>query len=222
MITPIEPTLEDGQEIQTFEYNEYKKDAILHTKVPMDLTQEVYNFCKTVRKEFNRENIPEENPRLAGDLNEEYGLDFRDNIPLLKKIQDQINHTLSLSMGKTVISHFVDRMWVNFQKPNEVNPIHDHTSTISLVWYLDVPECIRQEHLQQKSNIPVRGLIYFYSTFGSDSMTFNPKVGDMLMFGSHHAHQVYPFRSNVERVSLAMNIRNVCVYSDEYGSMIYV
>ena len=222
MNTPIEPILDNGQEIQTFEYDLYKKDTILHTKVPMNLTQEVYDFCKTVRREFNPDTKPDERDRLAGDLNEEYGLDFRNNIQLLKKIQDQINHTLSLSMGVHVISHFLDRIWVNFQKPNEVNPKHDHTSTLSLVWYLDVPECIRQEHLQQKSNLPVRGLIHFYSTFGGDTMVFNPNVGDLLVFGAHHQHQVYPYRSNVERVSLAMNIRNVCVYSDEYGSMTYV
>ena len=210
------------EEKSAYNYEMYSTDTIFSYKIDEELTKEVYDYATHFRKIATKEMLEYQQSLLAGDLSEEYGLDFKENIQLFKKIQNAMLINLSDIFNREIISFYTDGIWVNFQKPNECNPIHSHTGKLSLVWYLDIPEVIRQEHLNQKSNVPNRGLINFYSTFSTDVLTFNPQTSDMLIFESNHRHSVYPYKSNVERVSLSMNIKDICTFSDSYGELVYL
>lgn len=104
--------------------------------------------------------------------------------------------------------------WVNFTKAGEFNPMHTHPeSVISASLYINIPEVIAQEKekVKEHSNQPVPGDIIFTgglidNIWQASHINYTPKTGDCIFFpgGMHHA--VYPFKSDVERVTLSFNI----------------
>ena len=148
------------------------------------------------------------NHELAGDLEEEYELTHEKIGTLL---YSNIEHSIFQHLKNIVqnVSQFeLSSLWVNYQKKNEYNPAHLHSGTFSFVWYLDIPEEIRQEHKQQKSyeHTKTRGLIQFSANHSNDFIVLNPKTDDLLLFRAHHIHQVYPFYSDNTRISVSGNI----------------
>ena len=103
--------------------------------------------------------------------------------------------------------------WINYQKANEFNPIHSHGGLISSVLYIDVPEEIAQENIDGKSNMACAGQIEFMC--GTDELASNathkivPKTGDILLFHAKLKHCVYPFKSDVTRISMSFNVGNI-------------
>ena len=104
--------------------------------------------------------------------------------------------------------------WINFQQANEFNPIHSHIGIISAVLYIDVPTEIAQEVLTpMNTNMRCPGQIEFM--YGSDMLNVNgthkiiPKTGDILLFPAGLKHTVYPFTSDVERLSMSFNVSSV-------------
>ena len=108
---------------------------------------------------------------------------------------------------------FATDTWINYQKANEINPIHAHNGNYSSVLYIDVPEVIAKENDEALTNITCRGQIEFI--FGTDQLGVNgthkivPKTGDILLFDAKLKHCVYPFRSNTERISMSFNVGNI-------------
>ena len=100
-------------------------------------------------------------------------------------------------------------LWVNYMKTGEHNPLHVHGGLISFVWYLDVPENIRKDHLSQPSSGKSRGLIEFVSPSGPGALKLNPRTGDVFLFDAQHQHQVYPFYVDETRISMAGNIQGL-------------
>ena len=117
-------------------------------------------------------------------------------------------------------------LWVNFMKSGEWNPAHNHSGDISCVMYLQVPPEILEENKTSahasKSNSPTAGCLEFQ--FGNNGMQYCtgnfgrlPKVKDIYMFPAQLAHQVYPFQSQVERISVSCNFatyKGLKVYKD--------
>ena len=105
-------------------------------------------------------------------------------------------------------------VWVNYMKAGEWNPAHNHTGAISCVTYLQVPPEIEQENKTsehtKKSNTPSAGCIEF--SFGNVGMPYatggfirRPKRKDIYFFPAQLSHMVYPFKSEVERISVSVN-----------------
>jgi hypothetical protein len=111
--------------------------------------------------------------------------------------------------------------WINFQKPNEYNPVHTHNGTLSAIIYVDIPEELKQEQSQISniSNKHCPGKIDFiYGEEGNLSTTmhtYSPEAGDILFFPASLKHTVYPFKSNVERVSISFNVFDILVDDEE-------
>ena len=104
-------------------------------------------------------------------------------------------------------------VWVNFMKQGEWNPAHNHTGDISCVAYLKVPNEINEENKSSesssKSNTPSAGKIEFlygdnigYMSTGSIR---SPKEKEIYFFPAKLLHQVYPFKSKAERISISAN-----------------
>jgi len=100
-------------------------------------------------------------------------------------------------------------IWLNEMMPHDHNPLHNHSGLLSFVLYVDVDQMIREEHMQQEGTVSSRGLIHFVSERSNESIKFNPKAGDILVFGSSHQHTVYPFKTNAKRISIAGNIYGI-------------
>ena len=104
--------------------------------------------------------------------------------------------------------------WINYQEANEFNPIHSHNGTLSAVIYIDVPKEIQEEANDGlPTNMRCPGQIEFL--YGSDVVGSSgthkiiPKTGDILLFHAGLKHQVYPFKSNVTRVSMSFNVFDI-------------
>tara|TARA_Y100001937_G_scaffold121031_1_gene179208 strand:- start:111 stop:833 length:723 start_codon:yes stop_codon:yes gene_type:complete len=105
-------------------------------------------------------------------------------------------------------------VWVNFMKSGEWNPSHNHTGKLSCVTYLQVPPEIEDENTKgehtKESNTPSAGRIEWQ--FGNVGMPYatggfikTPKVRDVFFFPAALSHQVYPFQSDAERISVSVN-----------------
>lgn len=104
--------------------------------------------------------------------------------------------------------------WVNFTQAGEFNPMHTHpNSLISASLYIDIPEQIAQEKEPTKeySNQPVPGDITFSAglvddLWQSSHINYTPKTGDCIFFPGNIRHAVYPFKSDVTRITMSFNI----------------
>ena len=110
--------------------------------------------------------------------------------------------------------------WINFQKKNEFNPVHVHGGELSSVIMIDVPEEIAKEsdNVKDKTNMPCPGQLEFidgpsgYMYTGSYKVV--PKTGDIFVFPAQLKHTVYPFTSDVTRITMSYNIFNIQVDSN--------
>lgn len=102
--------------------------------------------------------------------------------------------------------------WFNFMKRTEFNPLHNHSGFISAVLMIDVPEVIEEENQNvTDNNMPCKGQIeWVFQNEGGISFCGSykaiPKTGDIYLFPADLKHQVYPFYSDVERVTMSFNI----------------
>ena len=99
--------------------------------------------------------------------------------------------------------------WINFSKKGEYNPIHNHTGKISAIIFLDIPEKLETE----RDNLPYtqKTSACLEFIFGNQHTVINPKTGMMYLFPSYLWHLVYPFNSDVERISMSFNVDNLFV-----------
>ena len=108
-------------------------------------------------------------------------------------------------------------MWVNFQRENEFNPLHDHAGVLSFVIWMRVPyESTDQEKLDiaQRSNSKhdVGNFAFSYSDILGSTRSFlypmgKDKEGMVVIFPSKLKHQVFPFYNcKEERVSISGNL----------------
>ena len=101
------------------------------------------------------------------------------------------------------------RLWINFQKINDFNPIHSHSGDLSFVIYLKVPESIFS--VNTNGNYKKAGLIEFtygepVSYFDRENFTVQPYEGLMLIFPAKLQHSVPPFWVDEERISVSGNL----------------
>jgi len=107
--------------------------------------------------------------------------------------------------------------WVNYQKQNEFNPIHDHGGVYSFVIWMKIPYDSKkqnQKDIARNSNAPLIGdfQFLFSDILGKNRMytyRLSPQYeGTMLFFPSELDHQVYPFYDcDGDRISVSGNIR---------------
>ena len=164
---------------------------------------------------------------LAGNIAEGYALKFTSseqstvhdefiNLAKTYMTESKIRRKIK-KFGRPKIQdvQIVEPIWVNFMKHGEWNPSHFHAGIISFVAYLKVPKEIRQENLEAEhckvSNQPTAGKIQW--TYG-ESIHFSetyfnqtPVEKDVWLFPSDLKHMVYPYKSQVERVSISCNFK---------------
>ena len=101
------------------------------------------------------------------------------------------------------------RMWVVSQYAGDFNPVHIHDANLSGVAFLKVPPGFEEEY-KKEDHHPTAGCLEFLGSipnhFARHSYTVKPEVGDFYLFPSWLAHQVYPFRCEGERRSMAFNV----------------
>lgn len=155
------------------------------------------------------------NSELAGDISNE----FRVNNPeAIRAVEIELVHHLRKALNLKVADvSFKDpgkpgyNLWVNYQKQYEFNPTHNHGGEFSFVIYASIPEEIRNEHKNSHGNAKTRGLIQFQSERTNEFLLLNPSENNILIFKSNHLHQVYPFYSDLTRISIAGNVHSIWI-----------
>ena len=104
----------------------------------------------------------------------------------------------------------ISQSWIVSQYKNEYNPWHQHSGDLSGVIYLKIPKDMNKFYEEEsKDHYPVSGTIQFMTgekqSFRSDTATFRPEVGKMLIFPSWLKHSVFPFYVDGERRCMSFN-----------------
>jgi hypothetical protein len=148
---------------------------------------------------------------LAGNVKKEISIDHGaiEGLP-------EFLATISQEYTKRVLPDFLPegtkiafRVWAVSQWAGDFNPIHIHDSNLSGVCFLKIPPKFEEEY-EKEDHHPTAGCLEFIGSvpnhFARHSFLAKPEVGDFYIFPSWLTHQVYPFRSEGERRSMAFNV----------------
>ena len=115
------------------------------------------------------------------------------------KFLDPTEHKINFSLG--------EGPWVNFSAKNEFNPMHNHNGVISAVAFLDIPEELQEERETNGFEFKTAGCLDIIHD--NQHAVIHPKTGNMYLFPSYLWHLVYPYHSDVERISMSFNVTDV-------------
>jgi hypothetical protein len=106
--------------------------------------------------------------------------------------------------------YYLEKLWINFQRPNNFNPPHSHGGRLSFVIYLEVPKELKEENQKYEGQSAGPGGITFLYGDSEDYCITNhsmfPEEGDMFIFPAWVKHWVYPFKSDCTRISVSGNV----------------
>ncbi len=148
---------------------------------------------------------------LAGNVKKEVAID-QNKIPnfpefLITMAKQYYKHTIEKDPIEGSKVGF--RVWVVSQYKGDFNPMHIHDANLSGVAFLKMPPGFDAEYAKEDHH-PTAGCLEFLGSipnhFARHSYIAKPKVGEFYLFPSWLTHQVYPFRCEGERRSLAFNI----------------
>ena len=132
-----------------------------------------------------------------------------------KKFTDEIYlHVIEYLNVESVSFNLGTGPWINYMKRHEFNPLHTHDGMLSAVIFIDVPEEIEKEKTEWegRTNCFSAGALEFVhakSFMNNGHAKVIPKTGDMYIFPADMPHTVYPFSSDVTRISMSFNVFNL-------------
>ena len=100
--------------------------------------------------------------------------------------------------------HMGEGPWVNFSRKGEFNPMHNHTGIISSVVFIDIPDELEEERENSSFSAKAAGTLDLIH--GSQHIVVKPQTGTLYFFPAYLWHLVYPYHSDVERISMSFNI----------------
>ena len=189
-------------------YNFYYWGPLLFkVKVKEEDIEKIYQICKKDKnKDFRNQ--------LAGIIEQEYLIDEKIYFEIIEKYLSSFKNAFLNWYGKEFNKIEVLKVWVNFMKKNEYNPPHVHGKcNFSSVMYLKIPDKLKIENQKYIGTLKSKGgpgSINFLNAPGNDKFSINtqqffPEEGDFFIFPASLLHYVVPFKSNVERISVAAN-----------------
>ena len=184
-------------------------------KLPDFIVSRLWDYVKKSEKKMNY--------ALAGNIAESLELIDEDDwffhnvvYPFLSEYNKEFYNLGNALPINARHPYFLQKLWVNYQKENEFNPLHDHTGIYSFVIWMKIPT----NHFEQNKNpisldsnshkISVFDFQYtdMLGSIRNYAYGMSPKVeGTMLFFPATLKHQVYPFYNcDEERVSISGNV----------------
>jgi uncharacterized protein (TIGR02466 family) len=156
--------------------------------------------------------------KLAGILDKEvgYGQQSKQKIlPTLSQyigVYDQAYQKFVNKPYDKMPEYVMSALWINYQRPNDFNPPHDHDGKLSFVIYLDIPDELTREHSTYKGkSCGPGGIQFIYGNGPRDAITymsFFPEEGDMFIFPAWLKHWVAPYKSDCTRISVSGNFHD--------------
>ncbi len=186
-------------------------NGILQFDVPSHLFEKVKQKIEILKNTKLEDENLYNNKFLAGQIEKE-----------LRFYPDMEFRTWLNSIAKSYNEYFdtgdqieLDKVWVNFQKKHEYNPVHDHTGNLSFVIWVKVPYSLENEDNMPNTILSGKGVngrfCFIYNTNFSGSSNFYFDVDSTyeakgIIFPANAKHCVYPFYTSDEyRISIAGN-----------------
>ena len=156
---------------------------------------------------------------LAASMHDEWGYTRQDLEWFISVFDPYVKHYISklnnhIDTEVKIEAWGMMGLWINYQKANDFNPIHNHTGDLSFIIYLDVPEVLKTERKRLNytgTGVEHGSVMFMYGEhnppFYESRKYYFPQAGDLFMFPSNLMHSVIPFRTpDLERISVAGNI----------------
>ena len=186
--------------------------SVMKASVPQVVVDLVNKISDNILKDKKKREQLDWHDNLAGNVKYEIALPLQE-IPSMEQLlsrlaSEYITKTIKnqVDLEKTDMSY---RAWVVSQYAGDFNPIHIHDANLSGVCFLKLPPGYEEEY-RREDHHPTVGCLEFLGSmpnhFANHSYLVKPQIGDLYLFPSHLAHQVYPFRSKGERRSMSFNI----------------
>ena len=202
------------EQIQTeLKYDIYQPfgPSILKTTLPQGFVNLLNAEADHILYDDNLSKEHDWSHNLAGNVKKEVAID-QNKIPnfpefMITMAKAYYKHTINAEPAEGSKVSF--RVWVVSQYAGDFNPMHIHDANLSGVAFLKIPQGFDKEY-EAEDHHPTAGCLEFLGSmpnhFARHSYIAKPQVGDFYLFPSWLTHQVYPFRSEGERRSLAFNI----------------
>ena len=202
------------EQIQTeLKYDIYQPfgPSILKTTLPQGFVNLLNAEADHILYDDNLSKEHDWSHNLAGNVKKEVAID-QNKIPnfpefMITMAKAYYKHTINAEPAEGSKVSF--RVWVVSQYAGDFNPMHIHDANLSGVAFLKIPPGFDAEYAKEDHHATVGCLEFLGSMpnhFARHSYIAKPEVGDFYLFPSWLTHQVYPFRSEGERRSLAFNI----------------
>ena len=149
---------------------------------------------------------------LSGNIQEQRALESMSQeifYILAPHIQEYVKFENEEDLNYNKLNFSMSSFWFNYMTKNEFNPLHEHGGIISGVLMIKVPEEISQEpiNIPVESNARCPGMLEW--VFGSRFYRKYPVEGEIYLFPANLKHQVYPYASDVERITASFNISEI-------------
>ena len=181
---------------------------LFKAKLSQKEIEDIKSLCSKDQKNSKRHD-------LAGHIYNEYSIDRAKLNCILKNTFDLFYDGYSRFYNQQCKKQGINDAWVNYMKKGDFNPLHTHSKCVfSGVIYLNVPKELQEEQNKFMGNdagpgsIPFNLLSYKPSYFIGSHGEF-PREGDIYIFPAGLEHTVAPFKSEVERISVAFNTNNI-------------
>ena len=178
-----------------------------------------------VKEEFRKllleegmKNTEDYTTKLAGILDKETGYSNESKNKILPQLSqyigvyDQAYQRYVNKPYEKKPEYVLSALWINYQKPNDFNPPHDHDGKLSFVIYCSIPDEIKKEHAAYRGkSCGPGGIQFIYGNGPRDAITymsFPPEEGDMFIFPAWLKHWVAPYKSNCTRISVSGNFHD--------------
>ena len=185
---------------------------------PCVVKLKVKDDFKKLLLDEGKKNNEDYTTKLAGILDKETGYSPESKnkiLPFLSQyigVYDQAYQRYVNKPYDKMPEYVLSALWINYQKPNDFNPPHDHDGKLSFVIYCSMPKELKKEHEDYKGkSCGPGGIQFIYGNGPRDAITymsFLPEEGDMFIFPAWLKHYVAPYKSDCTRISVSGNIHD--------------
>jgi len=199
---------------------------------PCVVKLKVKDEFKKLLLDEGEKNTQDYTTNLAGILDKETGYSPESKnkiLPFLSQyigVYDQAYQRYVNKPYDKMPEYVLSALWINYQKPNDFNPPHDHDGKLSFVIYCSMPKKLKKEHEDYKGkSCGPGGIQFIYGNGPRDAVTymsFLPDEGDMFIFPAWLKHWVAPYKSDCTRITVSGNfhdsapLNNIIEFAPKY------
>ena len=160
------------------------------------------------------------NKKLAGILEDQRNYDKEDKEWFIKEFQPYVDEYVEggcrwartkYSEPQWTKSFSLLGLWINYMKETEHNPEHVHNGMLTWVIYLKTPDLVEERKKYEGTSYGPGGILFKYgenspTKWAEHTVAYDPEPGYMWMFPCMLRHEVIPFKTPGERISVSGNL----------------